>query len=248
MPVYWVKLVLAVYLIFFLGNYFFKQVMGNTINQILLGTGLFVSVYIILFGGFNYLLFIALMSIIIIPVYFITNYLNNKYNTYVFSSFNLLGVIVLLPYIIIIWLVWQARESKMFNRAAIFILPLLLLIIGLFMTYRMGVIINKINSSDTKIITTKIIIENDLDKYLTELILGAHWKYHTKICIYDGWRPPYHNPILGFAQPFLYLGRHINYELDLQERKELYKNIFPDKPIIFDCKCAKNERLFFNRL
>ena len=91
--------------------------------------------------------------------------------------------------------------------------------------------------------TTELLTENKIDNYLTELILGAHWKYHTKICIYDGWRPPFHDPVLGFAQPFLYYGEQFNYELSMTNRVNLYEKIFPENNRTFDCKCAKNERL-----
>ena len=32
--------------------------------------------------------------------------------------------------------------------------------------------------------------------YITERMLGMHFKYHTELCLYDGWRPPLHDPLL----------------------------------------------------
>ncbi len=28
--------------------------------------------------------------------------------------------------------------------------------------------------------------------FMTEKILGMHFIYHTRLCVYDGWRPPFH--------------------------------------------------------
>lgn len=108
------------------------------------------------------------------------------------------------------------------------------------MTIRLNNIITKIDNSMNKIETTKNKINNNVDNYLTELILGAHWKYHTKLCLYDGIRPPFHDPILGFAQPILYFGRQFHYEMSLTDRIDLYKQVFPNKKTKFDCKCSKH--------
>lgn len=33
--------------------------------------------------------------------------------------------------------------------------------------------------------------------YFTEMIIGMHFIYHTRMCYYDGWRPPFHEPLLN---------------------------------------------------
>ena len=38
--------------------------------------------------------------------------------------------------------------------------------------------------------------EYDTKNPMTERILGMHFRYHTRICIYDGWRPPLHDPAM----------------------------------------------------
>lgn len=75
--------------------------------------------------------------------------------------------------------------------------------------------------------------------FMTEKILGMHFIYHTRICIYDGWRPPIH-------EPFLILGMCLNGRkdplcLDLKTRLSLYKKFFPNKTYKFDCGCALEE-------
>lgn len=72
--------------------------------------------------------------------------------------------------------------------------------------------------------------------FWTEKILGAKIIYHTRYCIYDGWRPPKHEPLLV-------LGRWLNpnqnlLDISLEKRLELYRQFFPEKPVKFDCSCA----------
>ncbi len=71
---------------------------------------------------------------------------------------------------------------------------------------------------------------------MTEKILGMHFIYHTEFCEFDGWRPPKHEPLL-------ILGRLFNYNKDplnvsLEERIEIYRKVFPENKIKFDCSCA----------
>ena len=72
--------------------------------------------------------------------------------------------------------------------------------------------------------------------YMTEKIIGMHFIYHTKICVYDGWRPPKH-------ELFLVIGMWLNGRTDplnvpLEKRLELYKEFFPKNKYKFDCSCA----------
>lgn len=75
--------------------------------------------------------------------------------------------------------------------------------------------------------------------FMTEHIIGMRFKYHTEICLYDGWRPPVHEPLLvvglwmnGMRDPLR--------QLTLEERLQLYQNLFPDKPYKVDCGCGEN--------
>lgn len=70
--------------------------------------------------------------------------------------------------------------------------------------------------------------------YMEEKILGAHFKYHTQICLFDGWRPPLHDP-------FLVIGRWINQvdlTWELEKRVRFYQQVFPKKRLIQNCSCA----------
>jgi len=73
--------------------------------------------------------------------------------------------------------------------------------------------------------------------FMTEKILGMGLIYHVEFCIYDGWRPPIHEPLLN-------VGYWLNGKTDpltgipLEQRLELYKKFFPEKKVKFDCSCA----------
>jgi hypothetical protein len=73
--------------------------------------------------------------------------------------------------------------------------------------------------------------------YFTERILGTGIIYHTNICVYDGWRPPKHDPIYVFN---LWLTKFKNplVGLSLEKRLLYYKRFFPDRKYKFDCSCA----------
>ncbi len=78
------------------------------------------------------------------------------------------------------------------------------------------------------------------NSYMTEKIVGMHFKYHTRICIYDGWRPPIHDPLLNIS---LMLNQYHDplIHLTLSQRIYLYKKQFPNNPIKLECSCAHEE-------
>ncbi|MDA9066698.1 hypothetical protein N8289_00915 [Flavobacteriales bacterium] len=81
-------------------------------------------------------------------------------------------------------------------------------------------------------------VESDYEllekNYMTEKILGMHFIYHTRICVYDGWRPPKHEPIMILGGN----GRRDPLIVPLEKRLELYKKFFPENKYKFDCSCG----------
>ena len=73
---------------------------------------------------------------------------------------------------------------------------------------------------------------------MTERIAGMHFLYHTSFCIYDGWRPPLHDPAMV-------LGMRLNGDRDplcgmsLEDRVALYHSMYPDRPVKARCACSK---------
>ena len=72
--------------------------------------------------------------------------------------------------------------------------------------------------------------------FMTEKILGMHFIYHTEICEYDGWRPPIHEPLLVMGMWWNSMEDPIS--IALKYRLALYKTVFPNNPVKFNCSCA----------
>ena len=73
---------------------------------------------------------------------------------------------------------------------------------------------------------------------MTERIAGMHFLYHTSFCIYDGWRPPLHDPALVLGMR-LNGGKDPLGGLRLEERLELYHSMYPDRPVKVRCACSR---------
>ena len=73
---------------------------------------------------------------------------------------------------------------------------------------------------------------------MTEHIAGMHFLYHTSFCIYDGWRPPLHDPamVLGMR---LNKGRDPLRGMELKDRVALYHSMYPDRPVKSRCACCR---------
>ncbi len=92
------------------------------------------------------------------------------------------------------------------------------------------------------------------ENYMTERMLGMHFKYHLSYTIYDGWRPPLHDPALVVAvwlnAPFiseldisgLMPAPPYRTTYDLNRRVAVYRSVFPDVPVRQACSCAKEYR------
>ena len=85
--------------------------------------------------------------------------------------------------------------------------------------------------------------EYDTRNPMTERVLGMHFRYHTSFCIYDGWRPPLHDPAmvigtrLGGGDPL--------HDMSLEERLALYHKVFPNNPVKAPCACCRESRGYF---
>jgi hypothetical protein len=77
---------------------------------------------------------------------------------------------------------------------------------------------------------------------MTERIAGMHFLYHTSFCIYDGWRPPLHDPamVLGMR---LNKGRDPLDGMSLEDRVARYHIMYPNRPVKARCACCKESKL-----
>jgi len=89
--------------------------------------------------------------------------------------------------------------------------------------------------------------------FMTEKILGMHFIYHTRYCFYDGWRPPKHEPLMVMGMwlnGYSPMGNGLNADplhIDLEERIALYKRVYPENKIKFDCACSYKNHLSYHR-
>ncbi len=90
--------------------------------------------------------------------------------------------------------------------------------------------------------------------YMTERMLGMHFKYHMSFCLYDGWRPPLHDPSIVVAVWLTAVFRSDidsrgfapdGYEKPLTANIAMYKAVFPGLPARMECSCAKGYRKFY---
>lgn len=144
-----------------------------------------------------------------------------------------IGLILLIPQFIAIQLLWKnlikpkVKSSRVYFIASIVICLLMILLIG-----------NEYKKSIVEFQEFEKTGYTTFNKsYLNERILGMHFLYHTRIeMIYDGWRPPIHDPILIIGMWMNNRTDPLN--LNLETRVELYQNFFPENNVKLTCSCA----------
>ncbi|MGB1031852.1 MAG: hypothetical protein ACPGWM_04520, partial [Flavobacteriales bacterium] len=62
--------------------------------------------------------------------------------------------------------------------------------------------------------------------FWNERIIGMHFIYHTKICEFDGWRPPLHDPLLNVGLLLNSFEDPLDH-MSLEDRINLYEMSFP---------------------
>lgn len=123
--------------------------------------------------------------------------------------------------------------------AVLHIIVLLLFILALFNYY---VTSKQIQSAKTINQYQEIKNQSAISNYFVERIVGLHFIYHTRLCVYDGWRPPLLDPIISLGCTFFGdpLSEIRNPILDnLESRIMIYKALYPNKPIAQSCKCSQ---------
>ncbi len=247
-PVMWTSILLCLFCFSFLAFPFVnKHSKLFYLVTAFTGLGFFVSIYIILFSRLEYFGFIIFNSILILILLIILLIFKKSIKQNYFKALWFYIAFVLTPYLIIFQLILffkslQTRAQKIiYVSSSIFVL-----LIGLALTYQINTIFQKIETSQNIEMDLKILNKNPINNYLTELILGAHWKYHTELCNLDGWRPPFHEPVLVISNKLLFPFEHFGSGTKLYpfHDKTLYKTLYPNNSTTFNCKCAKHENLF----
>ncbi|MFI5141997.1 MAG: hypothetical protein ACHQII_06540, partial [Bacteroidia bacterium] len=244
-PVMWASVVLLLFCVSFL--YFPFANKNNKVFPLISffsGLGFFIAIYVILFGRQEYLIFIAISLPIFLVVILISWMLKKYTGQNYYNALWFYVAFILAPYFIILQLILlfkglQTKSQKISYVASSF----LILFICLALTYQMNRIFEKAAVSKNLEADLIASTKNPINYYLLELILGSHWKYHTEICMYDGNRPPFHDPVLIVANKILFPYEHFASGTNLyppysDKRYYLYKTVYPNNPLSFNCNCA----------
>ncbi len=149
-----------------------------------------------------------------------------------FSIIAGIGLVVFIPHFFVLQLIWKNvfRPAIQTSRYYFLIAFICCIITAIGIGYSYKKAIHSIEVFKSSNYT-------ELERnYMTEKILGMHFIYHTRICEFDGWRPPKHDPALVIG---MWLNsRYDPLKVDLNTRLLLYKKFFPNNPYKFDCSCG----------
>jgi len=189
----------------------------------LLGTGVPISVYCIFFLGGPLLL----------------NYIGFVLEILLLGA----GLLAFIPFYLLRHIRIYYRQANVLGRRIIMVgvyTPLVALCIYMYLFNRYAVKAGQIAKS---VNSTEELVNQLPKNYFTERILGLHWKYHTSLSyIYDGWRPPLHDPFFLVARWFNFFSSTNFYEPPWpwynEEAVKFYHRKFPDLPIRENCPCS----------
>lgn len=246
-PVPWVQKVIFGFLFLFLSYPFLpKDSKPVLFFYGLMGGGLFIFLYLVLFlslFGLFYFLVVGMYLIFTSPLTIAAFALNKWHTTRFWDALKYPAAFLLMPItgMAALFHIFKNQENKFFRR--IFIAtPIAMVLFCTYTTWQLSNIYDTVTADDFVIEEATQYTTNPLDRHLLELALGAHWKYHTEFDGFDGERPPYHDPILGVAHLFVKTPgswwERAGY-LVFPEAKNVYKTLFPENKTSFDCRCAK---------
>lgn len=247
-PVPWTLVIIGLFCICFLVFPFLKK-NSKTFSFIsaFTGLGFFIGLYILLFGRQEYAIFAAANLIVALIIWPIILLLNRLFKNKIANALWFYGAFALAPYFLILQLIFMYKSLLTVFQKRVFISSsLVILLIGALFAFQMKRIFDKVNAAADVEVELRSLKKNPVNNYLTELILGAHWKYHTELSCYDGWRPPFHDPVLVISNKILFPFKHFASDTKLYyyQNHTLYEKIYPDNPRHFNCSCAMHERLW----
>ncbi len=210
---------------------FIKSKIIKGIAYFLLGTGVPISLYCIVFLADPY----------------------SGFTNYIYFTLEILlaglGLMAYIPFYLLIQIFLYFRSAKTSGKllvAAGAIIPFIALYVYLF---NLKIYIGQV-AEIAKTVHSKDEFYSKLPRnHYTERLLGLDWKYHTRLCyICDGWRPPLNDPflIIGLWCEPLMAAHHKNEPTNKYMRASLsesiyyYKKLFPHQPLKVKCPCSYN--------
>ncbi|MGD1847891.1 MAG: hypothetical protein ACFB10_21055 [Salibacteraceae bacterium] len=232
------------------------------------GVNWFVALYLLVFASDEYLIFLGIHLPFFIGFHFLLRYYKRRHPSPIYGALYFYPALMGLPFFLL-YQTFLMQQSLGWREGWVAIGGPVL-VFGLFFTLavRMETLLDKIDlvhfphrvevaqgketievaSLSTPIDSAKAVkaqfsdlVNNPLDAYLSELLLGAHWKYHTQLCLYDGWRPPYHDPTLVMSTWLFHFTDGFEYWYTLPQSAALYQILFPEQPVQFQCRCGKHQ-------
>jgi hypothetical protein len=215
--------------------------------------GIFINCYIILFGRLEYALFVGLHLVLLLPLIFVIIFRKSK--SLFIHPLLYYPAFVIAPYFFLFQLITVFKRLRSLGQKFAFVSSsVLTLTISVCLCYQISAIFKKVEASGNFPATLSELSKNPINRYLIELILGSHWKYHTELCVvYDGWRPPFHDPVLVISNALLFpnqtfaKGTKLFFMPNIAPKDTnnflLYKQLYPENPTSFYCRCGIDERL-----
>ena len=134
---------------------------------------------------------------------------------------------------VLCWMEWREIKNKSKKlESAIYWMINIMLVFGIIFTgvsyskTAKELCVEKINEPQTEV-----------SAYWKERIVGMHFIYHTRVCYFDGWRPPKLDPLLTIALALNHYEDPLG-QLSLKQRLQLYKELYPNRPYKFKCACT----------
>lgn len=241
-PVPWAAIIVIAFCGGFLLFPFLRSV-WKTFALLFAGLGFFHLTYIILFARYEYLIFLVVNAFVIGLMHVLIQFLNKGMKTNIWSAFYLYPSIILSPFLILYELYITNKTLNKQQKYWFYSAPVFLIIILIPISLRLNHITNEVEKSNGIEQNIIPLMNNPIDSYFVELTIGIHIKYHTELCLYDGWRPPMHNPLIVINNKVFYPFSRINNGLSLLDASELHQRLFPNQRESLKCSCAKYQNL-----
>lgn len=233
-PVTWATALVLLFCTAFISSIFTLPKALQYLQAALMGTGLFIMAYIIVFASDEYLIWSVCMGyIFLLPMNIVMRQIQKRIPILKLDSMTIPALIVFTPYAI---LVQQYQYFKAVNPVLKKVFWggfLLITITGFSLAFRLNYLAKEFTAKKQQPQAIQAMLTNPVDRYLGELVLGAHWKYHTELCMYDGTRPPLHDPVLGLATMLGLQNSVGQYHINIA----LYQKVFPNKSLQLNCNC-----------
>jgi hypothetical protein len=154
---------------------------------------------------------------------------------------------VLLPYFWLIQISLRWIVSTSWHKVTSITAIVMMLTISMFFVKAYKNVLDsrgEVLNQDTQIVS--MLQANFFDNYMLERAIGWGLVYHLETCIYDGWRPPMHDPLLVFSEWVWRQGEPITH--NFYEKKMLYEKFYPHVSYKKKCSCAleESESYFFS--